>query len=908
MSLMKQTFSLLLFFFLTVSCTDPSPDSSVEARVDSEHTGMILVEATGESTTLGTNDAAAASNAKPAMKVKFAYDFSISKSEVTRSEYAALMEKNTSITSDSADLPQTNVTYYDAVLYANARSSKEGLDTAYTYTSVTFDSEWNCTNLQGLVFDPSKEAYRLPTEAEWMLAAGEGWNTSSAWTNANSEYHSHPVCTIGENALGLCDMAGNAMEWVNDWLGNLLDSTIMNSVGAPDGGTLGQRVVKGGSYKNDPSNITLYSRGDVYAVTSATKAEYVGFRLAFGSIPSPVWVSGAGISSSRISIVASSTQVKSITGTYRAKLAFVNYETGNLTYIDFSNSSLAVTEIIDTLPVFHPDISLDGKRVAFCTKVEGLSGTSEVYVRDLNATGTNLVKLNVASAAIPRWRVVGADTLIVYVTDAGNNKDDAEWKQKSTWQVPFAGGKFGTPVKLFDGSYHGGFSEDGSLAVTGARLLRANVNGKDTMWYNGEQACNASLSKDSTKRTLFLDFGSETGKTFVGKEYATHERLLFADSTGKLIQSIAAPANYTFDHSEWSNVKNVAVATVTNTNGAHSAIYLMSTADSSLLKVVEGDELWHPCLWVNPLYFGTFNSAIETIDFNLDLDSAGAYFIEGQSYMQETFRLKMEYYWKSLNKIEVIGIGSSRMEQGFVPDIMKTTEAFNMGIMGIDLKRDYYFITNYVLNHSQNIKTIILSLDIDGWRAGINFDRSLFQGSPGYIYDANHNFWASGIPKGFLAVVANSYPPSTLALNAYSEKGGLNITAQNWGEAEIENDSVFTEEELALVETYKKKMVDLVTFCAQKEIHLVGILFPQSPAYAETGSYGRYGMTRSLATTTIAWFDSLAHVEPYFSLLDENKMGNHDYTDEMAQNMDHLNYKGAVQLTTRLDSLLKILP
>jgi hypothetical protein len=49
MSLMKQTFSLLLFFLLTVSCTDPSHDSSVQARVDSEHPGMILVEATGES-------------------------------------------------------------------------------------------------------------------------------------------------------------------------------------------------------------------------------------------------------------------------------------------------------------------------------------------------------------------------------------------------------------------------------------------------------------------------------------------------------------------------------------------------------------------------------------------------------------------------------------------------------------------------------------------------------------------------------------------------------------------------------------------------------------------------------------------------------------------------------------------
>ena len=44
---------------------------------------------------------------------------------------------------------------------------------------------------------------------------------------------------------------------------------------------------------------------------------------------------------------------------------------------------------------------------------------------------------------------------------------------------------------------------------------------------------------------------------------------------------------------------------------------------------------------------------------------------------------------------------------------------------------------------------------------------------------------------------------------------------------------------------------------------------------------------------------------PHFRLWDENKMGDHDYTDEMAFNEDHLSYLGAIQLTTRLDSLLK---
>ena len=47
------------------------------------------------------------------------------------------------------------------------------------------------------------------------------------------------------------------------------------------------------------------------------------------------------------------------------------------------------------------------KKVAFCTGPEGSkSDTSSLYVRDLNAEGSNLVKLDVKGAAIPRWRVL----------------------------------------------------------------------------------------------------------------------------------------------------------------------------------------------------------------------------------------------------------------------------------------------------------------------------------------------------------------------------------------------------------------------------------------------------------------------------------------------------------------------
>ena len=69
--------------------------------------------------------------------------------------------------------------------------------------------------------------------------------------------------------------------------------------------------------------------------------------------------------------------------------------------------------------------------------------------------------------------------------------------------------------------------------------------------------------------------------------------------------------------------------------------------------------------------------------------------------------------------------------------------------------------------------------------------------------------------------------------------------------------------------------------------------------------FGRHGFRRSDAPSLIARIKKLSSVYSNFILLDENKMGNHDYTDEMARDSDHLGDKGALQLTGRLDSLLR---
>lgn len=125
-------------------------------------------------------------------------------------------------------------------------------------------------------------------------------------------------------------------------------------------------------------------------------------------------------------------------------------------------------------------------------------------------------------------------------------------------------------------------------------------NAKDAVWYDSAQACNASLSQDGTKRAAFLDFSGKPGKKFAGESYATHERVFIADSNGKLIQSIKAPTGYTFDHTEWATNgdKSIIVATLTNANGAHTKIAIINPADSSVTEIIEGEEVWHPNLWI----------------------------------------------------------------------------------------------------------------------------------------------------------------------------------------------------------------------------------------------------------------------------------------------------------------------
>ncbi len=268
-----------------------------ERRTD----GMVKIP--GGTFKMGSDDGGG--DEKPVHSVTVS-DFYLGKYEVTVAEFRAFIDDDGYRTDAEKEGKSWGYdgTAWNEIAGRNWRHDPEGKNAQDNHPVINVS--WNdATAYCAWLSKKMGKTYRLPTEAEWEYAAGNGsrhtkysWGngdpngkkggnvadeskspTGSQWETKFDGYNdgywsTAPVGSFDANDFGLHDMTGNVWEWCSDWKGDYPSSSQKD----PSGPSTGvDRVLRGGSWFSNPQSCRVAYRD---SVAPAFRSSVTGFRFA----------------------------------------------------------------------------------------------------------------------------------------------------------------------------------------------------------------------------------------------------------------------------------------------------------------------------------------------------------------------------------------------------------------------------------------------------------------------------------------------------------------------------------------------------------------------------------------------------------------------------------------------------